>query len=186
MLESYCMKLIHPHSLVIAAFVSFSFIHAQQPTAPASMEHHARKSAVPSTSLDLTGNGKTIAFSLAELRAMPQHSVTVRNGHSKQNEIYTGVSVADLLEKLGVSAQSTARKQVLHSYVRAEGTDHYFVIFSAAELEPSLREGDAIVALTQDGKPLAEDGELKLVTSGEKVPSRWVRNLDALTVVTVE
>jgi hypothetical protein len=34
-----------------------------------------------------------------------------------------------------------------------------------------------IVADIKDGKPLAEDGPLKLVATGETRPARWVRNL---------
>lgn len=156
---------------------------AQQPAAPMPMEH---KPSAPSTSLAVSGNGKSLTLTVAELRAMPQHSVTVRNGHSGKDEVYSGVAVADLLGRLGLSTEPAGRKQVLHSYLRASGTDGYFVVFSAAELEPMLRDGDAIVALTEDAKPLEADGQMKLITAGEKLPARWVRNLSGLTVVTLQ
>jgi hypothetical protein len=75
---------------------------------------------------------------------------------------------------------------VYHSYVRAEGTDGYWVLFSASELMPVLRETGSIVALGVDGKGLGDEGEFKIVIAGEKRPARWVRNLNSLTVVTVE
>jgi hypothetical protein len=42
------------------------------------------------------------------------------------------------------------------------------------------------VALTMGGKPLGYDGQLKLVSSEDKKPARWVRNLMAVTLVGVE
>jgi hypothetical protein len=37
-----------------------------------------------------------------------------------------------------------------------------------------------------DGKPLGQDGQLKLVDTSDKKPQRWVRNLSAITVRSVE
>jgi hypothetical protein len=42
------------------------------------------------------------------------------------------------------------------------------------------------VADTEDGKPIADDGPLKLVATGEKRPARWVRNLVSIEVKTAE
>jgi hypothetical protein len=43
-----------------------------------------------------------------------------------------------------------------------------------------------MVADTLDGKPLADNGPLQLVATGEKRPARWVRNLAAVRVLTAE
>jgi hypothetical protein len=43
-----------------------------------------------------------------------------------------------------------------------------------------------IVADTQDGKPIAADGTFKLVSTEEKRPARWVRNLASITVKAAE
>ena len=149
-------------------------------------EHHEHKEKVASTSLLVRGGGKTMTLKLADLEAMPQRTLTVHNGHSNVDETYTGVGLSDLLAALGISVENGGAKKVYHSYVRAEGTDKYFVLYSASELEPALHGGDAIVALTVDGKPIVDDGQFKLVAAGEKKPARWVTNLSSLTVVTVE
>ncbi len=94
---------------------------------------------------------------------MPQRTLAVHNGHSNVDESYTGVGLSDLLTKCGYTLESNGARKVYHSYVRAEGTDKYFVLYSAAELEPGLHTGDAIVALTVNGKPLTEDGQFKFV-----------------------
>ena len=74
---------------------------------------------------------------------------------------------------------------MLHSYIAAEGTDHYWVLYSATEIEPSEHNAELIVATSLDGKPLGEDGQLKLISSADKKPQRWVRNLSAIRLVTV-
>jgi hypothetical protein len=150
------------------------------------MEQHEHKAAEPSTSLTVIVDGKPTSYSLADLQAMPQHTVTVHNGHTQTEETYTGVSLSDLLAKFGVSTDAAGAKRVYHSYVKAEGTDKYWVLYSASELQPALHTGDAIVALTLGGKPLTTDGQFKMVIAGEKKPARWVRNLQTLTFVTVE
>ncbi len=46
--------------------------------------------------------------------------------------------------------------------------------------------GPVLVADAMDGKPITDNGPLQLVTSGEKRPARWVRNLVAIRVLTAE
>jgi hypothetical protein len=146
----------------------------------------AKPAAVASTSLTLTVDGKPTTFSVADLKAMPQTSVSVHNEHSKMDETYSGVRLGDLLAKAGFVADKTTQKKMLHSLVRADGTDKYWVVYSATEVEGSEHDGDVIVATSMDGKPLGADGELKLVSTGDKKPQRWVRNLAAITLKTTE
>ncbi len=154
--------------------------------AAAGEEHHEHKVKVASTALVVTADGKSATLKLADLEAMPQRTLTVHNAHRQVDEVYTGVGLGDLLAKYGLTTEGVGAKRVYHSYVRAEGTDGYFVVYSASELEFSLHTGDAIVALTVDGKPLTEDGQFKMVLGGDKKPARWVTNLSGLRVVTVE
>jgi hypothetical protein len=42
-----------------------------------------------------------------------------------------------------------------------------------------------IVADTLDGKKLDKDGAFKMVSSEERRPARWVRNLTSISVVKV-
>jgi hypothetical protein len=169
-------------AVVVAASVR---LHAQ---AMPMGEHGpmAHAPAKPSTSLTVTVDGKATTFALADLKAMPQATLTVKNGHSGAEETYSGVSVGDLLAKCGFSFENSTAKRVYRSYIRAEGTDGYWVIYSASELMPVLRETGPLIALSVDGKPLTEDGAFKIVIAGERRPARWVRNLKSLTVVTVE
>ncbi len=147
---------------------------------------HEHKAGVPSTTLMVTAGGKTTTLTVADLQGMPQRTVTVHNAHSKVDETYAGVAVSDLLAKQGVTAEGAGAKRVYRSYVKAEGTDGYWVLYSASEVEGAVHKGEVIVALTADGKALGEDGRLKLVSTEEMKPARWVRNLKGLSFVTVE
>jgi hypothetical protein len=146
----------------------------------------AKPASAPSTSLTLSMDGKTTVFSTADLKAMPQKTVNVHNEHTKMDETYSGIALGDVLAKAGFIVSNATHREMLRSYVRAEGTDKYWVVYSLTEVEGSEHDGDVIVAISQDGKGLGADGELKLISTGDKKPQRWVRNLAAITVKTAE
>jgi hypothetical protein len=148
------------------------------------MEHSAPS---PSTQLTIkTYEGKTLTLSPEELAALPHKSVSVYNAHSKANETYSGVPLADLLSKVGVPLGESVRGKVFLTGVVASGVDGYGVLYSLAEVDPSIHTGDVIVADTVDGKKLDKDGAFKMVSSEERRPARWVRNLASISVVKVE
>jgi hypothetical protein len=148
------------------------------------MEHSAPS---PSTHLTIkTYEGKTLTLSPEELAALPHKSVSVFNAHSKANETYSGVPLADLLSKVGVPLGESVRGKVFLTGVVASGVDGYGVLYSLAEVDPSIHTGDVIVADTVDGKKLEKDGAFKMVSSEERRPARWVRNLASISVVKVE
>ena len=148
------------------------------------MEHSAPS---PSTHLTIkTYEGKTLTLSPEDLAALPHKSVSVFNAHSKADETYSGVPLADLLSKVGVPLGESVRGKVFLTGVVASGVDGYGVLYSLAEVDPSIHTGDVIVADTVDGKKLDKDGAFKMVSSEERRPARWVRNLASLSVVKVE
>jgi hypothetical protein len=146
----------------------------------------AKPPAMPSTSVTLNIDGKYTTFSTAELKAMPQKTVKVHNEHTKADETYVGVPLGGLLAKAGFVADKTTQRKVLRSYLRAEGSDKYWVVYSLTEVEASEHDGDVIVATSMDGKPLGADGELKLISTADKKPERWVRNLAAIVLKSAE
>jgi Oxidoreductase molybdopterin binding domain len=148
------------------------------------MEHSAPS---PSTHLTIkTYDGKTLTLSPEELAALPHRSVSVFNAHSKANETYSGVPLADLLSKAGVPLGESVRGKLFLTAVVASGVDGYGVLYSLAEVDPSIHTGDVIVADSVDGKKLDKDGAFKMVSSEERRPARWVRNLTSISVVKVE
>ncbi len=140
----------------------------------------------PSTNLTLTVDGKATTLTIAELQAMPQTTVTVHNEHTKVDETYSGVLLGDLLAKYGLPVTQATHRKMLRSYLTAEGTDKYWVLYSVTEIEASEHNAQVIVATSMSGKPLGEDGQLKLIDTSDKKPQRWVRNLSAITVKSAE
>jgi hypothetical protein len=149
------------------------------------MEHAAPST--PSTHLTIeTYDGKTLNFNPEEFAALPHKSVSVFNAHSKTNETYSGVVLADLLGKAGVPLGESVRGKLFMIGVIAEGMDHYSVLYSLAEVDPAIHTGDVIVADMLDGQKIGKDGAFKMVSSEERRPARWVRNLTSISVVKVE
>jgi hypothetical protein len=149
------------------------------------MQHSAPS--VPSTRLNIrTYEGKTLTLSPEDLAALPHKSVVVFNAHTKTNETYSGVPLADLLNKAGVPLGESVRGKLFMTGIVAEGTDNYGVLYSLAEVDPSIHTGDVIVADMLDGKKLEKDGAFKMVSTEDKRPARWVRNLTTISVVKVE
>jgi hypothetical protein len=170
-------------AVFLAAFAAASTLAlpAQQPMAAA----HQKPPVPPSTSLTVTFQGKPHTFTLADLRAMPQVTVSVHNVHLNADETYTGPLVADVLTHAGLTASKDTEKLILHTQVIATGTDGYSVLFSAAELEPMFVLGKSIIAIDRDGKPDAGGGNIQIVNADAARPARWVHGLTTLNLVTI-
>jgi hypothetical protein len=119
-----------------------------------------------------------LKLKVADLRAMPRTTVTVHNEHSKTDETYVGVRVADVLTKMGAPLGKDLRGAALSGYLVATGSDGYVAVIALAEADPSFHSGEVIIADTMNGQPLdPNSGPFKLVVTEDKRPARWVRNL---------
>jgi hypothetical protein len=74
---------------------------------------------------------------------------------------------------------------MLHSSLVATATDHYFVLYSIAEVEPSFSTGKVIVAVMKSGLPDTEGGVIQLINTVDAKPARWVHGLSNLSVMSV-
>jgi hypothetical protein len=149
------------------------------------MEHPAPSA--PSTQLTIkTYDGKTIMLAPADVAALPHKQVTVLNAHTKANETYSGVPLTDLLSKAGVPSGEAVRGKLFLVGVVAQGTDGYGVLYALGEVDPAIHTGEVIVADSMDGQKLVKDGAFKLISTEERRPARWVRNLTTISVVKVE
>lgn len=149
------------------------------------MDHH--QAGTPSTQITLRGvDGKSISLTPEDLAALPHKTVSVFNSHTKANENYSGVVLSDLLAKVNVPQGEAVKGKVFMTAVIAEGTDKYSVVYALAEVDPSIHTGDVIVADSMDGQKLGKDGAFKLVSTEERRPARWVRNLAEISVIEVK
>ena len=166
---------------------------AQQPAAPASptppmesmpaMEMHHTPTG-PVGPLVVSLGGKQESWTAATLAPLPHVTIALYNAHTKTTQSYTGVPLITLLTRLGFPA--TPHGKDLRYYLVAAGADGYQVVYSGGEVTPDLHDGTVLVADAVDGKPLADSGPLQLVTTGEKRPARWVRNLVQVQVKSIE
>ncbi|HEV2488094.1 MAG TPA: hypothetical protein VGT08_21410 [Terracidiphilus sp.] len=139
---------------------------------------------LPAGAMRIAFGGKSADWTPATLAALPHKTVTVHNEHTKADETYSGVPLMDLLTRLGVPAKSMGK--AMGFYLVAVGSDGYKAVYSLAEVNPDVHDATVIVADTQDGKVLQTAGPLELIATGDKRPTRWVRNLVAVRVLTAQ
>jgi hypothetical protein len=153
-------------------------------TAAPAGEMKMGKPVVPAGPMKITFGDKSSEWTPATLARLPHKTVTLYNEHAKVNQTYSGVELIELLKPLGVVERPHGKEFRL--YLVAEGADGYLAVYSIGEVTPDVHDGTVLVADTLDGKPLGDTGPLQLVTTGEKRPARWVRNLAAIHVRTAE
>jgi hypothetical protein len=146
---------------------------------------HTHTMGAPSTSLTVaTGIGQPLTPHLADLRALPQQTITVHNAHSNADETYTGPLLSDVLALGGVTLTDKTEHPMLHQYLIATGTDKYWVLYSLGEVHPGLHNAKVIVAIARAGQPLTTAGQFELIDNIDVKPARWVHNLTSLTLHT--
>jgi hypothetical protein len=148
------------------------------------MHEDAKSPIAPSTGVTVTFQGTSVTLSVEDLFKLPQQTITALDGHTGKTETFSGPLVADVLAKAGLVGSDQTHKIILHSTVVATGTDGYFVLYSAAELEPRFTANKVIVALMQSGLPLPS--HIQLVNPADTKPARWVHGLSALSVMTLD
>ncbi|HEX4155322.1 MAG TPA: hypothetical protein VHY48_06890 [Acidobacteriaceae bacterium] len=163
---------------------------AAQMPAPHNTDHDAaampsKPPVPPSHSLTVTFEGHTTAFKIEDLLALPQVTVHVHNAHRNTDETYSGPLLADVLARAGLVASRETEPLILHSSVIATGTDHYFVLYSAAEVEPMFSRSQVIVAVMKSGLPDTEGGMIQLINTDGAKPARWVHGLTDLNVMSI-
>jgi len=131
--------------------------------------------------LKITYGQQTSQWTPSNLAALPHKTITVHNEHTNAEETYSGVALIDLLIPLGI--HDKPRGKDFRLYLVAAGSDGYEVVYSIGEITPDVSNATVVVADTENGKPLADDGPLKLIATNEKRPARWVRNLVAIRVM---
>ena len=148
----------------------------------------AQSAATPTTAatptLTVQGlDGKDVVFTLEQLKQMPQQSVSVMNPHTKAKENYEGVLLTDLLAKVATPTGDKLRGEEMADYVEVMGSDRYRVVFALAELDPAFQDNKVLLAITSDGKPLAQNvGPFRVVAPQDKRPARSVRMVAMIAV----
>ncbi len=100
-----------------------------------------------------------------------------------KEHIYSGVVLADILQKAGVTLGENLKGKNLTKFMLAEAADGYQVVFSLAELDKAFTDKLTILANQVDGKPLgATEGPYRIIIQDEKKPTRLIRQVTALRI----
>jgi hypothetical protein len=164
-------------SAILALALSTGSLAAQTPIAKAPVP--------PSKSVNITFEGKVTTLTAEDLIKMPQVTIHVRNAHNNADESYTGPLLSDVLARAGLSATRETEPLILHSSIVATGSDHYFVLYSVAEIEPIYSTGQVIVAIMKADLPNTEGGVIQLVNTLDAKPARWVHGLTDLNIMSL-
>jgi hypothetical protein len=164
-------------SAILALALSTGSLAAQTPIAKAPVP--------PSKSVNITFEGKVTTLTAEDLIKMPQVTIHVRNAHNNADESYTGPLLSAVLARAGLSATRETEPLILHSSIVATGSDHYFVLYSVAEIEPIYSTGQVIVAIMKADLPNTEGGVIQLVNTLDTKPARWVHGLTDLNIMSL-
>jgi len=131
------------------------------------------------------GDKKT-EFTEETLAKMPQAKATIKDHDGKDME-YTGVSLFDVLVKAGAATGEKLRGKELAAYFIAEANDGYRVVFTLAEIDPSLGNHSVVLGYRMNGAALPEtQAPLRLIFVGDGKQARSIRMLKFIRMVKVE
>jgi hypothetical protein len=121
------------------------------------------------------------AYTIAQLAQLPQTSVTARTGFGTVTD--TGVLLETLVLDAGPAYPASllnTKNELLRVTVTVRGAGHRETTFAVGELDPGFGDHPALLALTQNGRPIAFGPEL--VVPGDSAPIRSVAGVSQVTV----
>jgi hypothetical protein len=130
--------------------------------------------------LKISYGKKSAERTAPKLAQLPHETIQATNEHTQAQEIYSGVPLMALLVELGVPQKLKGKDFRL--YLVAEGRDGNKIVYSLGEVSPDVHDGSVLLADSVDGKPLADNGPIELVCSGEHRTVRWVRGVTSIKV----
>jgi hypothetical protein len=130
--------------------------------------------------LKISYGKKSQEWTAQKLAPLPHETLQVADARNQAQMTFSGVPLMALLVELGVPQKLKGKD--LRLYVVAEGRDGNKVVYSLGEVSPDLHDGSVLLVDSVDGKPLADNGPIELISSGERRDSRWVRGVVSIKV----
>jgi DMSO/TMAO reductase YedYZ molybdopterin-dependent catalytic subunit len=125
----------------------------------------------------VTGNVQhKLRLSVADLAAMDnQQSVDVayHAAGGAEHHVFTGPLLLDVLARAVPLFDPAVKNDKLRHYVSVTATDAYQALVAYGELDPSFENKKILLAVTQDGASLADQGP-RLVVPGDVAGGRYV------------
>lgn len=121
-------------------------------------------------------------LTVSDLRAMERVKVKASDRDGKERE-FEGVKLWDVIEK-SLLFDTKEHKQIVNTCVVVKAKDGYQAVFALAEICPAISDKSVVLADQCDGKSLPEtDGVLRIIVPGEKMHSRWVREVEVVSLL---
>ena len=130
----------------------------------------------------VTPSPLAVPLDAASLSALPRERVRAHT-HGRVLDC-EGVALTPLLRRAGAMRGSALPGEWLSHYVLVQGRGGDRVLFALAELDPGTGGRKAYLVDRCGGAPLgAQDGLLRLIAPEDAGPARWVRQVEAVTVI---
>jgi DMSO/TMAO reductase YedYZ molybdopterin-dependent catalytic subunit len=160
-----------PARFITCIILSFSMLFAYE--SKAQQQPSVKVSGEVATPLDLK---------IGDLQQMPQTRVLHKEKDGKEHT-YTGVTLAEILQKAGITMGKDPKGKGITQYVLIDAKDGYQVVFALAELDKDFTDRKIILADKVDDKPLPESvGPLQVIVEGEKKAGRCIKQVIAIKV----
>jgi DMSO/TMAO reductase YedYZ molybdopterin-dependent catalytic subunit len=131
-------------------------------------------------SLVVTGNvQRTLRLSVADLAAMPDQKtveVAYHAGTGTEHHTFTGPLLLDVLAAATPTFDTAVKNDELRHYVAVTASDAYQALLAYGELDPAFENKQILLAVTQDGTSLADQGP-RLVVPGDAAGGRYVTGI---------
>ena len=123
---------------------------------------------------------------LDDLNQFKQTQV-VRKDKDGNDHTYSGVILADILQKAGVTLGKDLRGKNLTKYILISASDGYQVVFALAELDKDFTDRTIILADMIDGKLLTtSDGPFRIIVQDEKKPARCIKQVTDIKIISAK
>lgn len=131
---------------------------------------------------------KPYTVTLAELRALPQTSVSVEftSAKGQQKHTYQGVLLHEVLKNAQPRFDASKKNGSLRGVVAATGGGDYRAVFAWAELDPGFAKSQVLLAVSEDGSPFEDASGPRLVVPQDTKGGRYVSELNQLWVGVID
>ena len=135
---------------------------------------------ISDTSITVSGEIEhPLTLTAADLKQFPRQIVQAKDHNGKEGK-YEGIALSDILQKAGVKFGKELKGKALATYLLVEATDGYQTVFALPELDPAFSDRVVLLADRRDDKAL---DSLQIIVPGEKLHSRWVRQVKSLLIL---
>ncbi|WP_049620944.1 hypothetical protein [Frateuria defendens] len=126
-------------------------------------------------------SGAKVQLTDNALAPLQKRSVTATS-HGKTAS-YEGYDLLAVLRAAGVEPVESLRGKHLGATVAVSAADGYRVVFSLAELDPTLGNKQVFLVDRENGQALPSgDGPWRLVVPSDRRPARWVRQVVSMVM----